>query len=86
MFLRTDTCSSSQEYLVGKDAPNINKLYELLKSRYICIHVYIYTYSMYIYYAWVFFLTSNAYPTPQLPFSFWDRVLCILELRMTLNF
>lgn len=33
-----------------------------------------------------FFLTSNAYPTPQLPFSFWDRVLYILELRMTLNF
>lgn len=48
--------------------------------------MYIYAYSMYIYYAWVFFLTSNAYPTPQLPFSFWDRVLCILELRMTLDF
>lgn len=33
-----------------------------------------------------FFLTSNDYLTPQLPFSFWDRVLCILELRMTLDF
>lgn len=70
MFLRTDTCSSSQEYLVGKDAPNINKLYELLKSRYICIHVYIYTYSMYIYYAWAFFLHLMSTRPPSSLFHF----------------